>query len=312
LVEISLSGDGREDLHEAANAAFAEIARIHDLMSAHTRDSDVFHINNAPAQSVISVDERTWRVLELATEISQASDGVFDVSVGAAMMARGTLPALASRGYDAHATYRDIELLPDCRVRLHRTLAVDLGGIAKGNAVDAAVEILKRKGVAAGCVNAGGDLRAFGEEAATVQVRDPLAPERARAQIELRDRALATSASYANDRGFNASGEVLDPRADNPVAAGRSATVRAAQCAVADALAKCVLMMGESSAPLLARFRAEGFLIDGDMQTLIDSPARPHNSGTASASTPGVAAPRDRSGNDSVALSHNGFSRAMT
>jgi len=294
LVEISLAGTGQEDLHAAASAAFAEIARIHDLMSAHSRHSDVFRVNNATAGSVVPVDQRTWRVLELAADISSASDGRFDVTVGAAMLARGEMPALMARLPDKDATFRDIELLPDYRVRPRRALAIDLGGIAKGYAVDVAVGVLLRSGVPTGYVNAGGDLRAFGEEVTTVQVRDPVEPSMARAHVQLHERALATSASYACGRGFSVAGVVLDPRLGDPIAAGRSASVRASRCAVADALAKCALILGESSGPLLARFQADGFVIDGDAQTVIDAGPRVDDDRQTDASRPGIAGRESR------------------
>ena len=288
LVEISLVGQEQQQLHEAANAAFAEIRCIHELMSVQSAQSDLYKVNNAPVGSAVRVDVRTWQVLDLASDISRASDGVFDITVGAAMMARGDLPLMVSDIPDGRASYRDIELLPDHRVRRRRPLVIDLGGIAKGYAVDRAVEILREQGVPAGCVNAGGDLRAFGDETMTVQVRDPLEPGIARAEVELCDGALATSASYASSNGFNASGVVLDPRANNGVDAGRSASVRAADCAVADALAKCVLLLGEASAPLLRRFQAKGFVIEDGLASVIDtskdaglSPARASETGAS-------------------------------
>jgi thiamine biosynthesis lipoprotein len=288
LVEISLRGRGDEDLHESADRAFAQIERIHQSMSAHSTDSDVFRINSAPAGSVIPVAESTWRVLELAMDISDASDGVFDVTVGAAMRARGQLPALTERLPDAGATFRDIELLSDHCVRVHRALAIDLGGIAKGYAVDAAVDVLLRNGVSAGCVNAGGDLRVFGEEEITVQVRDPLQPSIARAQVRAHECALATSANYAPDSGFSAAGVVLDARCGEPVVAGRSASVRASRCAIADALAKCMLLLGDASAPLLARYRAGGFLLDGDAQLVFDGGSLADEAGQSAASQSGI------------------------
>lgn len=271
LVEISLAGRGEDDLHSAATAAFAEIARIHDLMSVQSAESDIFRINNAPVGSAVRVDAHTWRVLELAVNISQASDGVFDIAVGAEMMARGDIPRMVSRSPDLNATYRDIELLPDHYVRTHRALAIDVSGIAKGYAVDIAVRALRKLGVQAGCVNAGGDLRAFGDETVPVQVRDPLDPSVARAMVDLCDSSFATSASYPPDQGFNHAGVVLDRRVDEPVLAGRSASVRAASCAIADALAKCVLVLGGSSAPLLRDYQAEGFFIEDKTPTVIDT-----------------------------------------
>ncbi len=269
LVEISLAGRGECELHAAANDAFGKIARIHELMSVHSANSDLYRVNNAPTGDKVPVHALTWRVLELAADISRASNGVFDVTVGAAMMLRGDLPRMAKPVPDEHASFRDIELLPGNYVRLRRALAIDLGGIAKGYAVDQAVRILREHGVPAGCVNAGGDLRAFGSEAQTVYVRDPLEPAIARAEVELRDCALATSASYANCQGFNAAGVVLDPRANIGVGVGRSASVRVASCAVADALAKCVLLLGQTSAPLLRRYQADAFIIQDAMPVVI-------------------------------------------
>ncbi|UCH50037.1 MAG: FAD:protein FMN transferase [Betaproteobacteria bacterium] len=269
LVEITLAGQAESKLHEAADAAFAEIARIHELMSVHSKESDLYRVNNAAVGSAVPVDTRTWQVLNLAAEISGESNGVFDVTVGAAMMARGALPRMVNGLPDRQATYRDIELLPGDCVRLQRELAIDLGGIAKGYAVDRAVCILRKHGVPAGCVNAGGDLRAFGDEVQTVHVRDPLEPAIARAEVKLRNRALATSANYAGSRGFDSSGVVLDPRDKRGVVAGRSASVRAEDCAVADALAKCVLLTGTTSALLLRRFGAQGFLIEEGLPSII-------------------------------------------
>ena len=289
LVEISLAGTGREDLHQAADRAFAEIACIHESMSAHSIHSDVFRINSAPVRCVVPVAESTWRVLELATDISNASDGVFDVTIGGAMRARGDLPALTDRSPDPGATFRDIELLPGNRVRLHRTLAIDLGGIAKGYAVDVAIDVLKRNGVLAACVNAGGDLRVYGAEATTVQVRDPLDPSIARAQLQLQDCALATSANYASDHGYSSAGVVLDPRCGEAAGAGRSASIRASHCAIADALAKCVLMLGESCTALLAHYRADGFLLDGRVQRVFGSSTTVDDSGLMAQSQPASA-----------------------
>ena len=225
------------------------------------------------------------------------------------MMARGDIPWMLNQQPDAQASYRDIELLPDHCVRTQRALAIDVGGIAKGYAVDRAVRVLGELGVPTGCVNAGGDLRTFGGEPVAVQVRGPLDPSVARAHIDLRDRALATSAGYAPKHGFNAAGVVLDPRRDEPVAAGRSATVRATSCAVADALAKCVLVLGARSAPLLRCFQADGFLIEGDTPIVIDTlpvprTRRPAHAGQTGASRFGRESPDVKS--DATGRNANG------
>jgi thiamine biosynthesis lipoprotein len=274
FVEISLAGVDAGALHASANAAFDTIAHIHEIMSFHAADSDISRLNNGAIGEAVQIDAHTWRVIQQACEISQASGGVFDITVGGAMMARGALPGMLRRKLDRNASFRDIELLADCRVRLRRPLAIDVGGIAKGYAVDCAVGVLQAMGVASGCVNAGGDLRAFGDEDIPVDVRDPLYPAIMGAQVNIRDRAFATSANYAASENFSSAGIVLDPRDDAMVMAGRSASVSAATCMIADALAKCVLVLGHGCAPLLRQYEADGFLLgQGSGPVLIDSHA---------------------------------------
>lgn len=270
LVEISLSGEDEARLHAGADAAFSVIERIHDLMSLQSADSEISRVNRAPAGATLEIDLHTWRVLALAAEIARVSEGAFDVTVGGAMLVHSSMRPY-EKEIDSCATFRDIELLGPCRVRLRKSLVIDLGGIAKGYAVDAAVEALKDLGIPAGSVNAGGDIRAFGSESVTVQVRDPGNPALMRANVELLDQALATSANYPEDAAFGAAGTVLDPHHGTAVKSGRSASVRARTCAVADALAKCVLLLGVDSAPALSRYDAKGFMLDGDSSVVIDS-----------------------------------------
>src|SRR4051812_27096948 len=90
-------------------------------------------------------------------------------------------------------SWRDIILESAGRVRFRRPLLIDFGGIAKGFAVDRAVEILKRKRVMAAIVNAGGDLRVFGSASQLVHLRHPKQPNRAAGVERLRERAIATS-----------------------------------------------------------------------------------------------------------------------
>ena len=286
LVEISLTGSDANALHESANAAFETIASIHELMSFHSAGSDVSRLNNSAPGRVVQIDARSWHVIRIANEISLASDGVFDITVGGAMMARGDLPGMFCREPGQDASYRDIELLDDNRVRIRRPLAIDVGGIAKGYAVDCAVGVLQRMNAAGGCINAGGDLRVFGDEAVPVEVRDPLNPARAGACLDIQECAFATSANYTTDGSFSPAGVVLDARDDARVPCGRSASVRAASCMTADALAKCVLILGQDSGPLLRHFQADGFILRQGGPLLID--AVPHNARSFGTRLPGI------------------------
>jgi thiamine biosynthesis lipoprotein len=156
-----------------------------------------------------------------------------------------------------------VELLDGRRVRFRRPLRIDLGGIAKGYAVDRAVAALGAAGVEAALVNAGGDLRAFGARPWSVALRHPLSPARSAHGLELRDEALATSAAYFSRRrcGTGEVSALLDPRSGRPWLGAASVSVRAADCLHADALTKVVLFAPPPLAgQVLARYGAQAYI----------------------------------------------------
>jgi thiamine biosynthesis lipoprotein len=261
LVEIVLRGESEPTLHAAAANAFDAMERVHRLMSSHSETSDVTRLNRQASRRTIAVDEQTWSVLDLARKVSAATDGVFDVTVGGRMMQQGMLPRLAEGPFDAEASFEHIELMGGSRVRFHRALAIDLGGIAKGYAVDRAVEVLGKWPGVTGWVNAGGDLRSFGADPVPVRVRDPYRPSQTAALAMVRNGAFATTARYSLDSGLSTAGTLLDPRSSARPRGIRSASVRAASCAVADALAKSVFLLERRAASILPKFAASGFLI---------------------------------------------------
>jgi thiamine biosynthesis lipoprotein len=160
-------------------------------------------------------------------------------------------------------TWRDVELLPDNRVRFHRPLAVDLGGIAKGYAVDCAIAALRECNVPSGLVNAGGDLRAFGDETIPVYLRHPGAPQRLVRSVELCNAALATSSpcfTRRRWRGRSVSHLVKQDRC-SAITQDISVTVHARECWVADALTKVVLNAPRCAERLLAQYDAEAFVL---------------------------------------------------
>ena len=257
-VEIIVHGAQPTILHEAADAAFEAIARVHGLMSFQRPDSDVARLNREAWRRPVQVDAHTWHVLERALALSEGLDGIFDIT---ATVSSAAAEALNSK---RPPCFRDVELMSGHRVRFGRALTVDLGGIAKGHAVDRAVDCLQNLGIGAGVVNAGGDLRVFGEDAVAVEVRDPRRPACAAAVAQIRNAGFATTACYGRQWGESAAGHVVDPRRPNRSTSVRSASVRAPSCLVADALAKSLYLCGANATAALARYGASGFLLDGD------------------------------------------------
>ena len=259
---VAVRADFADDVEAdaAIDAAFAEVAAVQALMSFHDPASEVSRLNREAHLRPVPVDPRTFEVLAWAQALSQASDGVFDVTVAAAAVREAALPRPDDAcAPDPDAGWRDIELIAEASaVRFRRPLWIDLGGVAKGYAVDRALAVLKARGARQAAVNAGGDLAVFGPAPEPVRLRAPQAPEAA--AIELTDGALASSGGEP-DRA-RASGLHLDMRRRRPARPGRFVSVAARTCMAADALTKVVMAQGEGAGPLLERFAAAAYLSD--------------------------------------------------
>ena len=172
------------------------------------------------------------------------------------------------------STHDAIELLPGSRVRFRQPdVRIDLGGIAKGFAVDRALDVLKHRGMAQGLVNAGGDLAAFGAQPQTVGIRNPFDPHRLLCEVPVRDSALASSARRFDlvEPSSAAMTAVIDPRTREPINAIAGATVVASTCVIADALTKVVMIAGVDATPLLDRYGAGAMIVSADGETCVTS-----------------------------------------
>jgi thiamine biosynthesis lipoprotein len=224
LVEIGAVAADPARAAAAIGAAFDRIAAIHSRLSRFDDASEIGRFNAAPAGACIAVGAETRAVLAAALALRDASEGLFDVSLGSGASAW----QCGDHGL--------CKLAADVRL--------DLGGIAKGFAVDAAVATLGALDVASGWVNAGGDLRVFGALTLPIDLRD----ERAggvRRFATLGDGAFATSRLARSN--------------DHDVARPGHASVAAPECMWADALTKIVIASGDATHPILARFEARAW-----------------------------------------------------
>jgi FAD:protein FMN transferase len=220
-------------LAEAGERALAEVDRIDRLMSHYRADSPLSRINREAALGPVAVEPELVAFLAECLRFSRESTGAFDVTVGPLMKVwgffggEGRLPeereiaaARESVGY-AHV------VLDQKRntVRFDRPgVELDLGGIAKGYAVDRAVRVLADAGIGAALVSAGGSTvyalgAPPGREGWEVAIQDPLHPQRIARTVVLRDRALSVSGSRG--KFFEAGGvvysHIMDPRTGRPV-----------------------------------------------------------------------------------------------
>lgn len=229
LVEIGLPADARAV--QAAAAAFAAVQRVQGCMSRFEPGSDVCRFATLPAGGSLQIAPETSEVLQAASQLQQASEGLFDITQGR-----------APEGWRCEGQWL---------AKLDAAAAFDLGGIAKGYAVDRAVQALQELGCKAGWVNAGGDLRAFGEVQVPVLLRDEAASE-LRPFAQLADGAFATSrfGDGSRSQAWRTGGRGIQAHA----------SVAALRCLWADALTKVVAASGNPRHPLLADYGAHAWL----------------------------------------------------
>lgn len=238
MVEITIEDQDTP----AIDAAFAVINHIHARMSFHEPASDLAGLRAASVGEIVEVDRETVAVLRMATAFHEATGGLFDIAVGRALVRGRFLP----RDNIPHlnrfpGTTADVDILDDRRVRVRQRVLIDLGGIAKGHAVDRAVETLIAMGVRTGLVNAGGDLRMFGDRDWQIRLRD--ADDVVRQELTTRECAVASSANLRNRRKIR--GQTHTPhigRNGEPVLRDHRVSVIADRCIVADAMTKVAMI----------------------------------------------------------------------
>jgi thiamine biosynthesis lipoprotein len=235
LIAIEAEAADTQNALAGIDAAFAAIAQVEKLMHPTRAGSDLLAIRQGTPGLPVTLHPWTWEVLALSSRVNLASQGAFD-------------PCLSS----AAGRLGDLEFIPPHFVIPHRPLHIDLGGIAKGYAVDRSLAALRAAACRAGLVNAGGDLAVYGNRSHCVVVKGSKTGD---CMIDLRNGALATSdvcaaAKPPEHRGYYHG-------ADRRVIRSGSVSVSAGKAAVADALTKCVLASGgQSNDTLLEVFGA--------------------------------------------------------
>lgn len=229
---------------EAARRAYAEIERLDDALSDWDPESELSRLSDRAGRGPVVVSRDLYDVLDRALEISAATDGAFDVTVGPFVAlwrtARRTreLPTedelAAAR---ALVGWRLVELDASARtVALARPgMRLDLGGIAKGYATQRAIAVLAEAGVPSALVQMGGDIAC----GAPPPGRDGWEIDVAGRRVPVRDASVATSgdAEQHVEIGGVRYSHVVDPRTGLGAVGTRSITVTCADGAYADALA---------------------------------------------------------------------------
>jgi thiamine biosynthesis lipoprotein len=230
--------------------------RIDRAMSPHKPDSELSLINREAAQRPVRVSAEMARLLDRANDFSTLSGGAFDITYAAVgqlydyrRRVRPTEAELAQAR--TLVGYRGLLLDKAARtVRFERDgMRIDLGGFAKGHAVDNAALILHDRGIRHAIVSAGGDSRVIGDRRGrpwTIGVRDPRRPGEMSALLPLEDISISTSGDY--ERYFDAEGvrfhHLIDPATGRSPRGVHSVTVLADDGLTTEALSKSVFVLG--------------------------------------------------------------------
>ena len=257
---IEAYGRDAEALPPILDEAFDEVDRIDRLMSHYKANSPLSQINQEAAQHPVAVPQELFDFIADAMRYHRESGGTFDITVGPLMKAWGFFRGegrLPSEGELAtarrHVGGAHVTLDPASRTIAFDEAGVelDLGGIAKGYAVDRVVELLKRRGVAAALVSAGGST-IYGLEsppaaaAWTVTLQDPTDSRKTAFSLGLKDRALSVAGS--SEKSFEADGvrysHIMDPRTGRPAQGVLSVAVLTTTGTAGDALDNAFFVLG--------------------------------------------------------------------
>ena len=264
FVEVNLTAKMLEKaLIHWTNIAFDEIERIHQTLSFHQLDSELSALNialiTAPnAQFTMSADLQN--VVTFAQQVFEQSNGYYDISIAAPLVASKHLPshlfadkaALLAQQFGCFA---DVNLEGNL-ISSAKPIFFDLGGIAKGYAVDQAISLLPKE--ITGSINAGGDMRVINWQKQTVEIKYNQRNS-ALKKLPMLNTAVASSGSYYQENGS----QYFDPKTKCYVKVNGSTSVFADSAMVADALTKVIVLMNRKDAEkVLNHFSAKGISIN--------------------------------------------------
>ncbi|MUM77082.1 MFS transporter [Pseudodesulfovibrio sp. F-1] len=285
VVNLTLVSDSRRNADLAARRCIALMRELQADYDHRNPEGSVGRINGAAGRGWIQPTPRAFALIRRSMGFAHASGGAFDPTIGALTTTPFyyMMDGVIARSRQGLVDFRQVRLEEgNGRVRLERQgMALDLGGIAKGAIIDAAVRLLQAQGVSAGMVAAGGDFRAFGDRDWTVGIRHPRA-EAIHRTFTVRDQAVCGSGDYEqflvreDDAGAVLRHHIIDPATMEPAGASIGVTVVADNAETADALATALFVMGhEEGAALLERYPGTAALWFGPDLSVVETPGFP-------------------------------------
>ncbi len=251
LVEVQVRGVAQAEADQAINAAFAEVRRVDTLFSTYTPESPVWKLNHG-GDTLVTLPAEVVALMHRCDTLWRRSAGAFDIALQPLIEAwgfDGERPAVPSdsalKAALSRSGWRNIGLTADGSVRIRPGTGVNFGAIAKGYAVDRAIAVLRKRGVAEALVNAGGEIRVTGGNW-EVGIQHPRSPSELLALLDPRGRSVATSGDYEQffEHGGVRYHHIFDPATGMPARGCQSVSIIADDDMTADALATAVFVLG--------------------------------------------------------------------
>ena len=263
-VEVAIPDEYSDQyISEVINQAFKEIQLVEQLMSFHQPNSDLSRINRQAYEMDVRIHPYTYEVLVMAKQLFEDTEGAFDCSVAPELQKWGLLPETYQIDEVERGTLRDLDFKTNYAVSFRKPLCLDLGGIAKGYAVDKAVQVLINYGITHAVVNAGGDMRILGNQAEDIYIKHPLRPHQLIHIGQLSDGSIATSGIYySKDKSIHKKQSALVvPIRKQSMLTNQSYSVMAKRCVVADGLTKALAIHQDINAMYLKKYEAVGVIL---------------------------------------------------
>lgn len=262
-VDVSIEADlDDEQILDLSIDAFEAISRVHNALGFHNTDSELSAVNRwalSGSDKPIPISQDLRAVMELALQLSAASDGLFDVTIAPALVQQGSLPNVHQDTIlSGVGNWQDVHLGAD-GLSFSAPVMIDLGGIAKGYAVDQAIECINASKMGVDIhlnVNAGGDLYLSHWQNETVGIRLPDEPNQ-HVDVPMLAPALATSACYFSEQDS----VMIRPQNGEALVRGYSVSVFAERCMLADALTKLAFLNPQDSS-IIRQFKGRAFMLD--------------------------------------------------
>lgn len=256
-IDMELWAEDPARAEKAGSAVLALFDRIDRQMSRYREDSELSRVNREAAGGPVEVSDSLFTVLQQSLRISELSRGAFDISFGSVgylydfRAKRQPSDEEIAAGLE-RVNYQSVVLDPSANtVRfLHEGVRLDLGGIAKGYAVDRGIDILKSFGIRHARLSAGGDLRLLGDKRGKpwiVGIRDPRSETRNALVLPLSDVAVSTSGDYERfffDDNNQRIHHILSPATGKPVQGVQSVTILGDDAMTTDGLSTAVFVLG--------------------------------------------------------------------